>query len=261
MSLKGLFMPTPAKALFSPSPQAAFTDREAPQQYFQQALADINQCDFSLLNFYGVGGIGKSRLHRHLQEAHLEADKNYLYSGVNFEAPENRNLHKTLTTLVHNFKGGTNIPFVAFGLAYMIYWEKAFPYQDIKKAGLPFLEEGGLLAGVADIFAGGILSPIVGAAGYFYDKFKAYTFSDDLRNALNQLASLESNQIEEQLPNYFAYDIQQYQQKHPNKKIVIFIDTHEALWEDKRTEANRLSQDKWLRDGLIARLPKVYLSM
>ncbi len=39
-----------------------FTDREEPQASFLKALQDINTRDYSILTYYGVGGIGK-RLH------------------------------------------------------------------------------------------------------------------------------------------------------------------------------------------------------
>ncbi len=239
--------------------KASFTDRKQPQHYFQQALAEIEQRQYSLLNFYGVGGIGKTHLHEHLQQAHLDKDSSCLYSWVDFSLPDQRSLNKTLRTLVQNFTGEDKIAFTAFGLAYMIYWETAFPDQEIKKAGLPFLEEGSLLAAAVDMAesVGGFASMAVGAMSYLYGKVKENAFDSELRDALNRLTNLRMDEIEDQLGRFFAYDIEQYQLQHPDNKIVLFIDTHEALWVDKRTEANRLSQDQWLRDDLIAQLPWV----
>ncbi|HIP83245.1 MAG TPA: hypothetical protein EYH19_06690, partial [Desulfocapsa sulfexigens] len=100
--------------------QATFTDREEPQRYFQEALAEIRQREYSLLTFYGVGGIGKSCLSQHLKQAHLDKDDSSIYSWVDFAVPANREPHKTLRALVRNFTGKNRIPFAAFGLAYMI---------------------------------------------------------------------------------------------------------------------------------------------
>ena len=168
-------MPTPPQSPFTVSTQAAFTDREEPQQYFQQALAEIGQRDYSLLNFYGVGGIRKTCLQSHLKEAHLDKDEDSVYSSVDFSVSANRQLHKTLETLVVNFKAEPKIPFLAFGLAYIIYWEKAFPNQDIKRSGLPFLEEGGLLAGAVDLLeeVGGVASLGVTLLSYFRIPYKS----------------------------------------------------------------------------------------
>jgi tetratricopeptide (TPR) repeat protein len=254
-----LFMSIPPQRPFAVSGQAVFINREEPQQYFKQALAHIGQRDCSLLNFYGVGGIGKSCLQAHLKKAYLDKDENSVYSSVDFAVSANRQLHKTLETLVSNFKAESNIPFLAFGLAYIIYWEKAFPNQSIKKLGLPFLEKGSLLAGAMDFAesVGSLTSLGMTAVSYLYDKAKPDTFDDGLRDALTQLNRLQSNEIEESLPQFFAYDIQQYQNNPNSKKMVIFIDTYEALWQGQRSEANRLSQDQWLRNDLIANLPHV----
>ncbi|MEA1983261.1 MAG: tetratricopeptide repeat protein, partial [Campylobacterota bacterium] len=56
---------------------------------------------------------------------------------------------------------------------------------------------------------------------------------------------------------FFAYDIDNYKKKHPQKKVVIFLDTYEALWQNVRNESNRLSQDVWIRDGLVSELQNV----
>ena len=252
-------MSVPPQSSFAISVQTVFIDREEPQQSFKQALADIGQRDYSLLNFYGVSGIGKSCLQVHLKEAYLDKDDNSVYSSVDFAVSVNRQLHKTLETLVSNFKAKPNIPFLAFGLAYIIYWEKSFPNEDIKKLGLPFLEEGSLLAEAIDFAesVGGLTSLGMTAVSYLYDKVKQNTFDEGLRDALIQLNSLKSNEIEESLPQFFAYDIQQYQNNPNSKKIVIFIDTYDALWQGLRSEANGLSLDQWLRDDLIANLPHV----
>ncbi len=42
------------------------------------------------------------------------------------------------------------------------------------------------------------------------------------------------------------------------KEIVIFLDTYEALWgKVNRRQSNHLTEDKWLRDSLLAGLKKV----
>ena len=239
--------------------QRQFTDREMPQQIFTDALATVNQQNYSILTFYGVGGIGKTRLQEHLQQAHLDQDENSLYSKVNFQNPDNRQPYRALRTLVKNFTGEPKIAFNAFGLAYMQYWEKAFPDQDIKKEGLPFLEEGSLLATAADVVdeVGGVASLAVGALDYLYRKVKERNFDEAIYNRLKALESKTADDIEDSLPLFFAYDIERYKIKHPEKKIVIFLDTYEALWTDKRSEANEFSEDQWLRDGLVTELQQV----
>ena len=42
--------------------QRQFTDREEPQESFVKALTEVNSREYSILAYYGVGGIGKSSL-------------------------------------------------------------------------------------------------------------------------------------------------------------------------------------------------------
>ncbi len=83
------------------------------------------------------------------------------------------------------------------------------------------------------------------------------SFDAVIHQKLKQLSTLSSDQIEDKLPLFFAYDIDTYKTKHPEKKIVIFLDTYEALWANKRTQANELTEDQWIRDGLVSELQHV----
>ena len=114
--------PSDSNVLFVNSSQRMFTDRDEPQALFQQGLAEVNNRDHSILCFYGMGGIGKSRLITHLKEKHLDKDENCLYSSVDFDNVQYQKPHQALRRLVQNFKNQpSKIPFPAFELAYLIY--------------------------------------------------------------------------------------------------------------------------------------------
>ena len=240
--------------------QRQFSDREEPQQLFREALDNLHKQKYSILAFHGVGGIGKSRLQEHLKSEHLDKDDRYLYSSVNFEQQQNRQPHQCLRTLARNFRQqACKIPLPAFELAYLLYWEKAFPDQEIKKSSLPFIEEGGLVSDAIATAneAGGVVSIGLRALEYAFKKIKETSFDKTIREQLKALQSFTAEKIEENLALFFAYDIQRYQAKHPDKKIVIFLDTYEALWgKVNRRQSNRLTEDKWLRK-LVAGLERV----
>ena len=238
--------------------QRQFTDREEPQESFVRSLAEVNNREYSILTYYGVGGIGKSSLQRHLKSAHLDQREDNVYSWVDFDLEANRAQHKALRILSQNFRSKFKIKFTAFDIAYIIYWCKAFPDHDIKKDGLPFLEEGSQLSSIVGLFeeAGGMIGTALGVLDYVVKKRQEFSFDVDVQTELKKLNSLEADQIEDQLAVFFAYDIDAYKKKNPNKKIVIFLDTYEALWQNNRSNANRLTQDEWIRN-FVTELPHV----
>ena len=238
--------------------QRQFTDREEPQESFIHALNNLLNKEYSVLVYYGVGGIGKSSLQKHLKEFHLDQDDQSVYSWIDFEIEANRTAQKTLRGLAEHFKSKFKMKFPIFDMAYLIYWSKAFPDHDIKKEGLPFLEEGNQLSEIISTFvnSAGILGTTLNTLDYIYKKSKEFTFDSKIKQALADLTQLESNEIEAKLSVFFAQDLESYQNKYPNKKIVIFFDTYEALWPTHRNEAYYFAQDEWLRD-IITELPHI----
>lgn len=239
--------------------QKQFTDREEPQKSFLKALANVNNRNYTILTYYGVGGIGKSSLQEHLKIEHLDKSNDNVYSWIDFKQESNRVAHKAFRVLAKNFKSKFKISFTVFDIAYVIYWSKAFPDQEIKKSGFPFLEEGSMLSDSIDALAdaGGILNVAFSLVNYTAKKLKEVSFDINIQQSLKELDGLEADEIEEKLAYFFAYDIDLYKKKNANKKIVIFLDTYEALWEINRSDANRYSQDKWIRDGLVTELHNV----
>lgn len=248
---------TIGKATTTPA-QRQFTDRELPQQSFVKAFETLDQKEYNVLTYYGVGGIGKSSLQRHLKDKHLKTRDNAVFSSVDFEIEANRTPHKALRVLAKSFKTDFKIPFSTFDIAYFIYWSKAFPDYDFKKEGLPFVEEGSILAGVVGLFesSGGMVGTALSVVDYAAKKLKSVNFDSDVQSELKQLNNLEVHEVEERLSMFFAHDINTHKSKKRQKSFVIFLDTYEALWKANRSDANRLSQDAWIRE-MVAHLPQV----
>ena len=243
----------------SSSAQKQFTDREEPQKSFVKALSRVNTREYNILTFYGVGGIGKSSLQKHLKEKHLDIDENSVYSWLNFEMEDNRSAQKAYRVIVDNFKSKFKIPFISFDIAYTIYLGKSNPSLELKKDSLPFLEEGSLLAEAVGLVesTGGIAGFALSIIDYAAKKLQEVSFNQDVQSELKRLQDMEVEEIEKELAVFLAYDIATYKKKNPQKKVVIFLDTYEALWQNDRSESNRLSKDEWIRDSLVTELSNV----
>jgi hypothetical protein len=241
------------------SAQRIFTDREEYQESFIKALADIKNNDLNILNFYGVGGVGKSRLQQHLKEEHLNKNSNAIYSWLDFEESKYRLPYIAFRTLAENFIVKFKISFTIFDIAYLIYLSKAFPEYEIKKEGLPFIKEGSLLSSAISIAystTGGIAGTVINTLDYLYNKSKEFSYDSTIREELNKLKDLSSEEIEDELGKFFAYDIDQYIKNNSEKKVIIFLDTYEALWRENSSDENIYIQDEWIRNHLIANLPE-----
>jgi tetratricopeptide (TPR) repeat protein len=76
--------------------------------------------------------------------------------------------------------------------------------------------------------------------------------------ALDGIEYMEEQDILSRLPFYFGYDIQNFLNANPEKKLVVFIDTYEALWENTLIKNPLIASetDAWVRD-LVASTPGV----
>jgi len=77
-----------------------------------------------------------------------------------------------------------------------------------------------------------------------------------MKNELTQLEELSAADIEEKLPAFFAYDLQQIIKKNEIELCCLFIDTYEVLWENANNESAKDLSDAWVRE-LISNLDSV----
>ncbi|WP_462410576.1 tetratricopeptide repeat protein [Neobacillus sp. Marseille-QA0830] len=235
-----------------------FTDREEFVTSFLNALRNKESDTYKVLSFYGVGGIGKTSLRKKLGEILEDDFPNSVWTVIDFEVSNFRNLDTALFVLRKNLKSQYHIKFPLFELAYSIYWSKVHPNITASKENLPFLEEGGVVADIistlGDVPVIGIAPKILGIALKSKELAPRY-LNSVIRSELIQMEQFEPNEIKERLPLYFATDLREWLAA-KNSPVVIFLDTYEALWENKRTEGNLYTQDEWVRE-LVAHLPEV----
>ena len=101
-----------------------FIDREEAKRLYREKLNN-NQKEYNILVFYGVGGIGKSKLRREISRIHKEENKEGITFYLDLNAPEDRNMGEGILKLVDSCD--TKIDFKCFELAYALYFRKKNP--------------------------------------------------------------------------------------------------------------------------------------
>ncbi len=237
-----------------------FTDRVGFIEAFERSLEALNKDQHRVLVYYGVGGIGKTALRRYLAEQ-LETKKDVCWATVNFENPDNRKAEQALFLARHALRRSPYFKpfrFPSFDVAYAVYWEKAHPQTALSKKELPFLDEGDLLADIVntveEVPGLGLLPKIAKSVHKLKNTTRAWWLKRG-REELQALPGLEASQILDRLPMFWASDVAE-QLERTGEKLVVFLDTYEALWEGKRLEHQRFTVDEWVREW-VAQFPGV----
>ncbi|AKB35897.1 Kinesin light chain [Methanosarcina siciliae C2J] len=235
-----------------------FVDRETYIQALREALNNLDQKDYSVLVYYGVGGIGKTSLRKELSkllEKHKESHKNLnvIWANVDFSIESHRQMDKFLIILKNQLHEKYGVKFHLFDIGHAVYWRKVNPQLPLLKDSY---SEGSIVTDLLDTFGGLVsinyrsIKSIVESAP---DRFKEWALKRD--EAIANIVNMEAAEIEKKLPIFWANDLADYL-NFTSSSAVIFIDTYEALWESHRGQGNFNSKDKWVRD-LVAELPGV----
>lgn len=239
-----------------------FTDREEPTKAFMNAFNQKVGSSYKVLTYYGIGGIGKSRLLKELYHK-LELQNSSVMKGLlNFKEEKHRNPGDALICLREDLKKNQNIKFTTFDLAYAVYWKKLNPQLSLKSndTTLPFIEEGSFIGEIIDqlenvplaLWIPRTIKLLNGMAKY---KEILQWWTGRGKEVMAQLQDMLPNEIEERLSVYWAADVKEYINTH-QCPAVIFIDTYEALWENKRQQGSFHEKDAWVQE-LVLQLPEV----
>jgi hypothetical protein len=237
-----------------------FTDRKEPQKVFWDAIEEkkLRPEQQKVITFYGIGGIGKSRLLHELTKK-IEERKDVTYAIVDFQTKRYRELGTALIYLSNELHKKLKIKFKTFALVYAIYWKKVQPHIPLhQQAGLNSIFEDGDF--ISDVIAAIEEAPGIGWIGKTI-KFASSTWNKYLKDwwdkTGNQLATfLESksaHEIEHYLPFSFVEDIKDYQ-RNTQRQLVISFDTYESLLEDNKDVGNFHKKDQWVRE-IVGRSP------
>ncbi len=234
-----------------------FVDREEFIEAFETAFQNIGKKDYSVLVYYGIGGIGKTSLRKELPKKLDEYNEKYQNTGViwatvDFSIESHRQMDKFLGILKNELNQKCGVKFHLFDIAQATYWQKVNPQIPLSRDGY---SEDSIVTDLLDSFGGLVsinYSSIKNVVGKAPDRLKEWALKREKEIA--RLPDMEALDIEKMLPVFFANDLADYLQK-TSKSAVIFIDSYEALWEKERGQGSYNSRDEWVRQ-LIANLPK-----
>ena len=244
--------------------QHLFTDREEPQQAFAQALlTPQGKEDYRLLNFYGIGGLGKTALCEQFTKklsAEKKENKHLGWAKLDFEVTTQRDSVAALLDIRLQLANGCGMNFPAFDTAFFRHYAFVRKGHDIRvdHPGL-FKQHNDLLQDVSD-FSNDIVNEIPGV-GLFYkytNKLSAHTqkwWQCRGKKILEGLDELEQHKLQEKLPTFLGADIHEWlfeagaQSKEEQRRLVILLDTYEALWRDRPNKKGEAAMrvDAWLR--------------
>lgn len=250
---KHTFKGNPIKA------QRIFADRELPRDTFKNAVNNFNPSDHSVINFYGFGGIGKSRLLKELSNSGV-LNSEWCHVRIDMEDSAYQDcafcLRTLRQTLAQQFK--PKLSFRSFDFAYLIYLQKINPDITINDPSLEYLQTSDLMTDIAQAMivtlealpVANIVTKlaVLGKKGVnVLDKW----WHANGKDIFKELPSLTPQQIAERLPMMLAEDLNAALGKHGAQKLCVFIDSYEAMWDNAYREGHYFTVDEWVRQWII----------
>lgn len=249
--------------------QKEFTDRELPQETFFKNITVLSENlltseeKHQVLVYYGVGGIGKTTLKNKLKKEFLNMS-NSLVMEIDFKDIRSRECASGLLNLANSLQINNNakkIKFYNFELAYSMYFKKKNPDYSFSKDNESLFSEFDLGIEILSMFDPiGISGVAMSLVDVIYNKSKNMILDPKMKNNLKEFENMSLHDMEEWLPAYFAHDLKSYISKTGEVKIVIFLDTFEALNDFEIHDLKKNTKSNWIRE-LITHLPNVLFTI
>jgi len=217
-----------------------FVDREEALAAVADELSRIGYGP-RVLNLTGVGGIGKSRLLREIQERVERGG--HRTAVLDLQVPALRQQADGLAVLRVRL-GEQGVRFDRYDIAYAVLWQRLHPHLRISRRDLPFAEQSEVLSSALDAASG---VPVFGTAVGLVRLLERARAEQRRRrkiridDTLRRLDELPNAELVDAVTYYFAEDLRDGSREQP---YTIFIDAYEAM---------RGSDDIWLQD-LVAQL-------
>lgn len=232
-------------------------------KYFQTAK-EAKEDSINVINYYGIGGIGKTKLCELLSKSICKDD--IMFVKYDFE-----NAIDVKDVLIHMknaiCKEYGKFYFPIFECACLILESKLnaqeIAFQVKKKNSL--FEKYPSIANLLDLIGQlpkiGIIATMLKYTSQAEDVARSVLCVDENRHILDNLETLTPTQILEKLPYLFALDMNENLSKikRKNLKFIFFFDTYELEVDEHSKIGIPLTNDLWLRgaEGLIRNIPNV----
>jgi tetratricopeptide (TPR) repeat protein len=249
----------------SAGPAVHFTDRDDYMAAFKQALSGLSPEDKRVLALHGTGGIGKSALiqemksrlrrdhpQRVVEEPRQEGGMDVVQVRVDFRDADSRNPADALFRTRSELRRGKGIPFHTFDIAHAHYRSLQSPHLPLADVSQKYLEGGGI---ATDIISTILDAPGVDLVG------KLMLTGHKLKNTVRRWWTLRGEEelkrivgVDEPadvlrlLPVFWAADLNAWRREFPACRVVVFLDSLDALREDPYRRAHDGAPDGWVRD-------------
>ncbi|MBX3512949.1 MAG: hypothetical protein KIT15_11435 [Xanthobacteraceae bacterium] len=236
-------------------PRYFFVGRRDEISIFAKTLeSNCAPDEYSILTISALGGQGKSSLLARMREL-LKEEKyaEFPSAAIDFDLAAQRDPVNALILLRNQF-AAAGVATNAFDIAFARHFVLTRPGRDIR-ADHPelFKFSSDLLGDVADTL-GSIITELPGAKLVYSILSKlSHKGLEWYRKRgeplLAQLDEIPAHHLRAELPMFLGADLSAYCAEASNKRLVIFYDTHEALWRGTQRidSAAETAPDSWLR--------------
>ena len=254
--------------IFEESRKQIYISRFDAEKYFNEEFSKLkdnfsNDEEVRVLNYNGLGGIGKTCLIEHLAQK-LLAEKSAMV--VRHDFSQIIDMQNTLLSIKRQLETKYGFSFPLFDAARFAFCQK-IGQEAKRKEAQAILEKSPALK-----LAWDNIDKVIDLEQIKVLKLGMWLFEtgdrvatifknrkDEYRKRFLEVDMMSDDEIMKLLPEYFSFDLKNNLEK-AKKPLVVFLDTYENLLDVDRamtTKGQPADSDEWLRDGPVRSVPGI----